>query len=258
MSTPDDPRPRSSALAAIGVVTAIAVVAVGGVMGAARLLPGRSSAAAAEVVAVEPGETVEGVLRGQPDRYVVEASVGDALTVDLRRRDDTLDPFLRVIGPSGMVLGEDDDGGSELNARLRITIEEDGEHEIVAAGTHTQRGAYALDVVLIAVQDMGPREIIVDEEVESRAGAPAGISFDATAGTELQITAQRVGDGDPYLRLFGPDGQLVGEDDDSGGNLDSALAFTVTETGTYRLEVDNLQGNLTTMRVMVEATAPLV
>lgn len=43
---------------------------------------------------------------------------------------------------------------------------------------------------------------------------------------------------DSYLRLYGPDGELIAEDDDSGGGGDAVFwNYQISETGTYKVEV---------------------
>lgn len=50
---------------------------------------------------------------------------------------------------------------------------------------------------------------------------------------------------DAYLRLKDPSGMVVAEDDDSGGNLNSAVVFTAPSAGTYQIEVGSFGGTAT-------------
>lgn len=58
-------------------------------------------------------------------------------------------------------------------------------------------------------------------------------------GQTILATASAIsGDLDAYLELYDPEGDIVSENDDRGSDtLDSALAYTVLETGTYMLRV---------------------
>lgn len=47
---------------------------------------------------------------------------------------------------------------------------------------------------------------------------------------------------DPYLRVFNPDGSLLGENDDGGDGLDSALSILVPESGRYFISADSFLG----------------
>jgi hypothetical protein len=57
-----------------------------------------------------------------------------------------------------------------------------------------------------------------------------------TRGQNLVIRATSA-DFDAYLRLYGPDGALVAEDDDSGGLLNAELRLALPADGDYILEV---------------------
>lgn len=68
------------------------------------------------------------------------------------------------------------------------------------------------------------------------------VRLDLTAGQQIRINLLTYGStgglSDPYLRLWDPSGTtLLGENDDSGGGLNSSLVFTATESGTYYVDV---------------------
>jgi hypothetical protein len=61
--------------------------------------------------------------------------------------------------------------------------------------------------------------------------------FDATVGDTVSIRMDTTsGDLDPFLTLFGPDQELVEQDDDSGGARNAAITTTLSRTGTYTVE----------------------
>lgn len=62
--------------------------------------------------------------------------------------------------------------------------------------------------------------------------------FEGQAGQDVTIRVEAVGDTDPRVRLIGPSGTVIGEDDDGGGNYDSLLEITLPETGTYTARID--------------------
>jgi hypothetical protein len=70
--------------------------------------------------------------------------------------------------------------------------------------------------------------------------------FEAEADSFITIRVQS-SEIDTYLELYGPDGALLSEDDDSGGGLNAALLdFPTAEAGEYRLVVRPAQaGRLT-------------
>ena len=70
---------------------------------------------------------------------------------------------------------------------------------------------------------------IADDADLFRVVLSAGISY------EFALTRANGGLPDPYLRLYGAQGERVAQDDDSGGSLNSLIAFTPTTAGTYYL-----------------------
>jgi hypothetical protein len=145
------PTRRAGAGLAVGSIAAIAVLSVTAVMTGARLLPtGPEDGEADRVLPV--GEVVERSLSGRPDRWVFTAGAGDQVTIEMRQVDDFLDPYLQLLAPSGDTLAEDDDSGGRLNARIRIELQEDGEHVLRAGGFGASRGTYQLT---LRVQEAG-------------------------------------------------------------------------------------------------------
>ena len=57
---------------------------------------------------------------------------------------------------------------------------------------------------------------------------------------------------DPTLRLLGPAGNVIGQNDDSGPGFDATLTFTAPTTGTYTVELDAV-GSLTGVYVLQAA-----
>jgi hypothetical protein len=62
--------------------------------------------------------------------------------------------------------------------------------------------------------------------------------FQGGAGQTVTIDV-RSDEFDTYIQLLDSAGNKVGEDDDSGGNLNSRLAYTLPATGTYQIVVNN-------------------
>lgn len=69
--------------------------------------------------------------------------------------------------------------------------------------------------------------------------------FILKAGESVLITAEATsGDLDPTLRLYGPDGALLAENDDrNADSLDPALGFTASETGSYTVIIARYDGH---------------
>ncbi len=69
---------------------------------------------------------------------------------------------------------------------------------------------------------------------------PAGSAGDAwtlrgSPGDRIVINMIAVGDTDPLIRLYDSNGELIAEDDDSGGNLNARLEFVLPGDGTVTI-----------------------
>jgi hypothetical protein len=58
-------------------------------------------------------------------------------------------------------------------------------------------------------------------------------SFYAAVGNNIAFRVNTIGAGDPLIRLFDGSGNLLAEDDDGGGGLNSLINFSILATGTY-------------------------
>jgi hypothetical protein len=250
------PSRRTSAPFAIGLVAGIAVLSVTAVMAGARVLPTRTPVEE-QVGTLTAGDTVEGMLTGKPDRWTFTAGAGDVVTIDLRRTREDLDPYLQLLGPAGGAIAEDDDTGGNLNSRIRLALEEDGEHVIRAGGLGASRGPYELSLRVTDSAAPAPR-VVVDELVEVPEGGMATVSFEGRRGALVTITVRHPPgeDTDPYVWLRDPDGRRIAEDDDSGGNLDSLIIAELPADGTYEVEVESLNDLAGAMTVVVEIEDP--
>jgi hypothetical protein len=167
--------------------------------------------------------------------HVVAMKAGQTYIIDLKSTD--FDAYLRLEGPDGAKLAEDDDSGGDLNARLTFTAPKDGMYRVIA--TTFQQG------------QTGDYSLIVGTKVEGKAIAgqlTKQDAFDAirqgchhkvhlipmkagkTYIIDLKSTAF-----DSYLRLEGPDGARLAEDDDGGGNLNARISFVAPKDGMYRV-----------------------
>ncbi|WP_187293880.1 choice-of-anchor tandem repeat GloVer-containing protein [Gloeobacter kilaueensis] len=64
-------------------------------------------------------------------------------------------------------------------------------------------------------------------------------TFEGTAGQQIEIDLSSTAF-DSYLGLLSPSGSLIVTDDDGGGNLNSRIVYTLTESGTYTIEATAL------------------
>ncbi len=66
--------------------------------------------------------------------------------------------------------------------------------------------------------------------------------FEATAGQHVRIEL-RSDEFDTYLQLLDTQYNVLAEDDDSLGDLNSVIEFTIPTTGTYQVVVNNYEGD---------------
>ncbi len=85
--------------------------------------------------------------------------------------------------------------------------------------------------------------LLYEEPVEGLLAAGESIQYDFVAeqGDRLIIAANaKRGEMDPVVRVYNPDGVLIGEDDNSNGKVNALIQGVVTtEDGTYTVEVLN-------------------
>jgi hypothetical protein len=157
------------------------------------------------------------------------------------------DAYLRLEGPDGKTVAKDDDGGEGLNARIIYRVGTAGNYRIIATTANGRTGPYVLSVQLtrlpkaqLLVLKDGKAEaegrLTKDDptdEVLKRAPHRA-YALKCQAGRTYRIDMMSK-ELDSYLRLEGPDGKTVAQDDDSGGKLDARIVFRAPTSGTYRI-----------------------
>ncbi len=87
------------------------------------------------------------------DLYTFDGNAGESIAINVIGTSDPrtmLDPLIRLIGPDGTVVAEDDNGGSNSergDARLVLELPETGTYTIVVTtATEADKGRYALSV----------------------------------------------------------------------------------------------------------------
>lgn len=223
---------------------------------------------------VDFGETTVGELteQSQTGSFTFTGTAGDVITIAL---DSTaFDPKMQLVAPDGTVLADDDDSGPDLNALIRnFTLPRDGEYAIIvdgfrgASGDRQLLGQFSLTLTraggttaqmptatpqapqLGATQTPAPvtasgviasGQSISSEFTETL--QEAAYTFEGRTGDTVTIDL-RSEEIDPLVRLIAPDGQVIAEDDDSGGGVQARIAeFTLPADGTYTIEVDAFRG----------------
>jgi S1-C subfamily serine protease len=196
-------------------------------------------------------------------RYNFEGRAGQRIVVEMTSSE--LDAYLILLSPNGDDLGQDDNGAGGKNAKLTITLPENGTYTVLAntrgaretghyslrasasggsggnsggnsGGGSTPRPnsgqqAAAGSLPLQIQGNLGPNSRVL----ESDRSLYEEHTFQGTEGQRVSISLESR-DFDTYLILLDSDGRKIGENDDASRNtMNSALSVTLPATGTYRI-----------------------
>ena len=197
------------------------------------------------------------------DVWEIVGRSGDRITIDLRSED--FDAMLYVVGPGLPSTIQDDDSGGRCDARIELRFLEDGVYRVAATAFSGSFGVYTLRASVEAEPaspiPCGGVDPAVFDGLTAKGRIEVGTTINGTLGAgderlpdrqsaqvwEVQGEAGQTltirlssADFDSYLYVLGPGLEAPLEDDDSGGELNSEIVFTVTATGLYRIIVSSL------------------
>ncbi len=214
-------------------------------LGAAAIMAPAAATAQVNLDAAESDVRVfQGNVTGEAVTYQVSIPADSIMQIDVIATSD-LDPIVTVTdAASGEVIAEDDDGGGELNSRVRIRGESGRRIVIsvdsfdatwVAAG-ETYGGTFDLRLSTSAFVAPQTRRVTYgSRETGSINGEPNLFTFQANAGDMIQVALLSEGELDPYLELQDTNGEAIAFDDDGGNGLNSLLTHVFDTAGTYTI-----------------------
>lgn len=231
--------------------------------GAAGLVLALAAAAPAlaQGPVLEAGAFVNGEVQGSGDPASVALRVRPGQSVQLDalpapRSPDGFDLTMKVYGPDGELVSEDDDGGGALNPRLTVTSEAGGLYRVALDVIGGAGGPFTL----LARETVFVPEV-VSELALAGGSAERGVAFSADQKALFAFTGRRgevyainlVGtDGeeaenrsDPMLEVFrgsGTAGESLFQDDDGGGELNARIVAQLPADGTYTVLASSLSG----------------
>ena len=216
---------------------------------------------------------------GDRDWFAVTLEAGKTYRIDLEGWETdagTLpDPYLRGVydAEGDLVPGTlDDDGGQSLNSRVAFTPDADGTYYISAGAWSTVVGTYRVSVTEEPAVE-APADLAADATTAGAVAVGGSAAGEIETGGDRDWYAVRLEAGtayridlegspthggslsDPYLRgVYDAEGNLVpGTPDDDGGQaLNSRLAFTPDEAGTYYIEAGAYSSHIGTYTLSVE------
>ncbi|GAM97239.1 extracellular neutral protease B [alpha proteobacterium U9-1i] len=178
------------------------------------------------------------------------------------------DPLIKIFGNDSVELAADDDGGDGFNSYLEFTAPESGNYFVEARGFGDDAtGGYTLtaragDIPADASTDAS---LSADGDFRSGVLSPAGdrdwyrIELAEGQGLRLAVAgAEGVPGGvlsDPYIALYGPDGNVVAENDDANGDLNSWLEYSAAAAGAHYLEVRGFSAETAEGAYTIQLTA---
>ncbi|HST35546.1 MAG TPA: hypothetical protein VLK25_02805, partial [Allosphingosinicella sp.] len=200
--------------------------------------------------ALEDNDSQTGDEHNRYDDHVLRLEAGRRYRLSVN--SDAFDPVARLYraGEANPV-AENDDSNESLNSRINYTPAQSGDFTLrVTSFSAEGRGAYNAQVALLPPLPPG---VAVPWSVSGRIedGDTSGgetARYDEhilrlEAGRRYVLTAE-ASDFDPFASLYraGEDDPIA-ENDDSGGTLNSRIAFSPTESGDYVLRVAPLGGD---------------
>jgi Bacterial pre-peptidase C-terminal domain len=218
-------------------------------------------------IAVTLGTEYKGALTdGGPRRsddtlfagYSVALKAGNRVTINMKKDGETnLDPKLEI-GQGTLSafeqIAEDDDGGSDLNARLRFVAPADGTYVIRATAVAPgHEGAFTLKVETTPPPVIPPKPTALQSGQVVRGTLAATdpllndqtyydrYTFDGQVGEIYEISVNA----EPFDVIVGARSSLREDDDymsddDGGGGTNAKLVYTVTTAGPQTIRVTSL------------------
>ncbi|HUN09836.1 MAG TPA: PPC domain-containing protein [Aggregatilineales bacterium] len=184
--------------------------------------------------------------RGIRDSWSLFLNAGDVISAAASPADLTFDPLLTLTGPDGVTLITDDSGGGGKAAQIAsIAVPVSGLYHLkVVDSSGLNAGAYTLIWRFISrnpTPTPPPPSVMIasfDDSVEE--GGYRYYPFQSVAGARirLRVIAQPGTNLDSVAALLDSNGQVIAEDDDSGGNLNPYLEVVLPADGTYTVRIN--------------------
>ncbi len=189
------------------------------------------------------GFGLDGTINPSRDRdtYYFDGSSGHVITLRMEKRNSTIDSYLELYNPDGSLLGQDDDNGGDTNARIAITLRQNGRHRVVAREYGTGTGGYRVSLSRESSGDPDDnRWIALGGNLQGTISPNSDNDwyyFSGTSGRSVSIRMNKIDSGlDPFIELYNPNGVRIAYNDDGGGNGNSWLLYTLPAGGTYRIK----------------------
>jgi hypothetical protein len=208
-----------------------------------------------DIAADNSGQTVNRTLHNENDEdfFLLTPDKDGTLVMETTGNMDTY-MELYTTGSRNR-LTEDDDGGSDVNARIRHQVDAGNSYIVkVRAYGSSDTGSYGFHAWLTEPVRMTPDEYEDDNEFDSAKEISLGtaqqhtfttgddvdwVMFQISRAGRYTIRARGVNstDFDTYIELYDEDYNSIDSDDDGGEDYDSRLSVRL-QAGTYYLKVE--------------------
>lgn len=167
------------------------------------------------------------------------------------------DPVLALADPSQQIVASNDDAGSgTLASRIDFVATQSGTHYLLAGGYGAATGAYTLSTTGARQQDDFGNDATTQGRIAAgqtvngtleQGGDQDWFAVDLVAGTRYQFRADSAAGGlpDPLLTLLDSSGQVLAQDNNSGGGLNALIDGTPSVSGRYFLAVTGTTASMT-------------
>jgi hypothetical protein len=188
-------------------------------------------------VPISLGEPVTGTLDSGSSMLWAFATDIPERFVDIRLQAGSVisNPILALSGPDGRRMAVDDETEGDGNARLIVRPPQVGGYVIEANAPGDRAG----DVITATLQLVSPHNLEPGEIATGAlmVGSTDLTSFQGSAGQLINVVMMGEEEGlDPYLLLFGPDGNRLEVDNDSGRERNAWIKLQLSQDGTYVIE----------------------
>jgi hypothetical protein len=199
------------------------------------------------------GSQVRGNIReGGENWYIITATATGIMIVETTGSTDTI---LTVMDVANNYIAQDDDGGSEVNARVEFFVESGSTYVIVLEGYDS--GAYQIQASFETIPADTERNTERSSASVLKPGEAAAAVFRTRnesrwysleiSRANTNVVIQTRGSMDTVMNLYDAGGRLVSDDDDSGEDYNASIS-TRLNAGTYYIEIkgyDGLMGRCT-------------
>jgi hypothetical protein len=194
---------------------------------------------------------VEQLLVDGAGRYAFEAEAGQLL--ELTAPDDGGFLSLELSDDAGRYIGWAELGSfpeagywGGPSDHAWFVLDRDGEYELTAYAQDPYGPSASVSSVTAELHTLaGGLDRVVDVAAPYPADGQVPVhTFDGRAGqlAIVTMTSGRPEAFDPFISLYGPDGELLGQDDDGMGSLDARLIVRLQQDGRHEVEASTYDG----------------